>query len=227
MEPTSATGLASALVVSFLFVLVIFSNGPSTDTSSIAVETHSIGAFTVGTVEDHRTAMEQLKQAKIIGDVIDPFVQSVDMKVLYGSREVANEVELTPTQAASHPVVEIHGKKGMLYTLLMVDPDAPSPDAPAFREWLHWMVVDIPGGIPAENTVPPAGKEVVQYNGPTPPLGLHRYVLVLFAQEEAISRTVPAVIARKSFHTREFAKEMKLGLPVAALFFLAQPEGKR
>lgn len=27
----------------------------------------------------------------------------------------------------------------------MVDPDAPSPHDPKFRNWLHWMVINIPG----------------------------------------------------------------------------------
>lgn len=26
------------------------------------------------------------------------------------------------------------------YTLLLVDPDAPSPHSPKHRSWLHWMV---------------------------------------------------------------------------------------
>jgi large subunit ribosomal protein L35 len=34
---------------------------------------------------------------------------------------------------------------GNLYTLLMVDPDAPSRENPVKRSWLHWMVVNIPG----------------------------------------------------------------------------------
>jgi hypothetical protein len=25
------------------------------------------------------------------------------------------------------------------------DPDAPSPDAPKYRFWLHWLVINIPG----------------------------------------------------------------------------------
>ncbi len=28
----------------------------------------------------------------------------------------------------------------------MSDPDAPSPEHPSHREWLHWIVADIPGG---------------------------------------------------------------------------------
>ena len=33
--------------------------------------------------------------------------------------------------------------KGAYYTLLMVDPDAPFPENPFLKYWLHWMVVDI------------------------------------------------------------------------------------
>jgi phosphatidylethanolamine-binding protein (PEBP) family uncharacterized protein len=43
--------------------------------------------------------------------------------------------------------VEYAGAAGKRYTLLMVDPDAPSPDNPAMREWLHWIVTNIPGAL--------------------------------------------------------------------------------
>lgn len=31
------------------------------------------------------------------------------------------------------------------FSLVMTDPDAPSPSDPNFAEFLHWMVVNIPG----------------------------------------------------------------------------------
>ena len=31
------------------------------------------------------------------------------------------------------------------YTLMMVDPDAPSPQRPTIRSFLHWLVTNIPG----------------------------------------------------------------------------------
>jgi phosphatidylethanolamine-binding protein len=31
------------------------------------------------------------------------------------------------------------------YTLIMTDPDAPSRQNPKFREWHHWLIVNIPG----------------------------------------------------------------------------------
>jgi phosphatidylethanolamine-binding protein (PEBP) family uncharacterized protein len=50
-------------------------------------------------------------------------------------------------QAAHAPALEYAAAPGKRYTLLMVDPDAPSPDNPAMREWLHWIVANIPGGL--------------------------------------------------------------------------------
>ena len=57
------------------------------------------------------------------------------------------------------------------YTLMLVDPDAPSPAEPTFRAWLHWLVVDIPGGA---GKGPQAGRTLTAYKGPAPPKGVHR-----------------------------------------------------
>ena len=35
----------------------------------------------------------------------------------------------------------------------MLDPDAPSPHDPKFRNWLHWMVINIPGALADKSTV--------------------------------------------------------------------------
>ena len=32
------------------------------------------------------------------------------------------------------------------YALVLSDPDSPSPSAPTFREYLHWLVTNAPGG---------------------------------------------------------------------------------
>ena len=40
--------------------------------------------------------------------------------------------------------MSIGGNYPMIYyTLVLVDPDAPSPSNPSFREYLRWMVIDI------------------------------------------------------------------------------------
>lgn len=55
------------------------------------------------------------------------------------------------------------------FTLVMADPDAPSPDAPKARSWLHWIVAGArPGGDVGKRG---NGETLVPYAPPTPPRG--------------------------------------------------------
>ncbi|XP_073221801.1 protein VERNALIZATION 3 isoform X5 [Cicer arietinum] len=82
---------------------------------------------------------------RVIGDVLDPFESSIRLLITYGNRNVNNGCELKPSQVAKQPQVSIGGNDlRIFYTLVLVDPDAPSPSNPSFREYLHWLVTDIP-----------------------------------------------------------------------------------
>ncbi|KAF6252583.1 phosphatidylethanolamine-binding protein [Scenedesmus sp. NREL 46B-D3] len=93
-------------------------------------------------------------------------------------------------QAAQAPRVSYDAAAGKRYTLLMVDPDAPSPDNPAVREWLHWAVTNIPAGSDVAN-----GFTVTEYAGPTPPRGTHRYILLLYEQVRVAAAAAAAEAA--------------------------------
>ncbi|KAI6683492.1 hypothetical protein NL676_029405 [Syzygium grande] len=86
------------------------------------------------------------------------------------------------------------------------------------REWIHWIVVDIPGG-----TNPNRGKEILTYVGPRPPVGIHRYILVLFQQKTPIGH-IDHPNSRANFNTRLFAAHLNLNLPVATVYFNSQKE---
>lgn len=77
--------------------------------------------------------------------------------------------------------LEFHwsGRPEELYTVLLVDPDAPSRSNPAMRSFLHWAVVNVPG----EDR--PRGDTLVDYMGAAPPpgTGLHRYVFLVYQQK--------------------------------------------
>ena len=75
-----------------------------------------------------------------------------------------------------------------------MDPDAPSPLDPSMAEWLHWLVVNIPGeasgpapagegsGGSSAITASAGGRALMSYSGPSPPKGTHRYIFYAFEQ---------------------------------------------
>lgn len=82
--------------------------------------------------------------------------------------------------------------------LIVDDPDAPDPAAPQ-RTWVHWVLVDIPpnaAGLPAGGQPLPVGARAglndwhrLDYGGPCPPIGRHRYFFKLYA----LDTTLPAL----------------------------------
>ncbi|KAK3440584.1 protein MOTHER of FT and TFL1 [Eucalyptus grandis] len=164
------------------------------------------------------SSVDPLVVGRVIGDVVDMFVPCVNMSVSYGSKHVTNGCDIKPSLAVNAPKISISGHPDELYTLVMVDPDAPSPSEPSMREWIHWIVVDIPGG-----TNPNRGKEILPYVGPRPPVGIHRYILVLFQQKTPIGH-IDHPNSRANFNTRLFAAHLDLGLPVATVYFNSQKE---
>ncbi|XP_054804940.1 protein HEADING DATE 3A-like [Prosopis cineraria] len=167
------------------------------------------------------TTPDALVVGRVIGDVLDPFTRSAPLRVIYSNnRELINGCELKPSHVVNPPRVELGDADDLrtFYTLIMVDPDAPSPSDPTLREYLHWLVTDIPASLG-----PSYGNEIVSYESPRPSVGIHRYVFVLFRQ--AMGRQiVDAPGWRQNFNTRDFAELYNLGPPVAALFFNSQRE---
>ncbi|CAO2175002.1 unnamed protein product [Urochloa humidicola] len=164
---------------------------------------------------------DSLVLGRVIGDVVDQFSPTVALQISYNGHRLLNGADFRPSAVATRPRVEIIGGTDLRqsYTLVMVDPDAPNPSNPTLREYLHWLVTDIPGTTDAGY-----GREVMCYEGPRPPAGIHRVVFVLFQQTARGSVDV-APHLRHNFCTRNFAVAHGLGAPVAAAFFSCQPEG--
>lgn len=71
--------------------------------------------------------------------------------------------QLSPphVQASFAPRVTMHGlDPSSRYTLICSDPDPPDPANPIYKEWLHWLVVNIPG---KEEASAKDGDEVTPY----------------------------------------------------------------
>ncbi|XP_073396196.1 protein MOTHER of FT and TFL1 isoform X2 [Physcomitrium patens] len=151
---------------------------------------------------------------------------------------VTNGCQMKPSATAQAPEIQLsdNSEGNNYYTLIMTDPDAPSPSEPSLREWLHWIVTDIPGNSGGSETTSgfswlqeqvthtsSSGRELVPYMGPRPPIGIHRYAFILFKQPSTPFLISPPTV-RNNFSTRNFASHYGLGLPVAATYCNAQKE---
>jgi hypothetical protein len=127
----------------------------------LPVGRRSIVGFGSSSSNSNLKRLYELKAAKIVPDIVQSLPEHLlDMRVLYtkngnelggvgGVRELPMGVQMLLVQIQSKPHVELHGNgfggDAEKYTLVMVDPDAPSPSNPTLRNILHWLVTDIPG----------------------------------------------------------------------------------
>ncbi|XP_064550189.1 protein D2 [Drosophila montana] len=146
------------------------------------------------------------------------------LRVSYDNRLLVKDGDIvTPTQVKNKPVVEWKAEPDAYYTLMMVDPDAPSRAEPKLREFKHWLVINIPGNDVAK------GDALADYVGSGPPkdTGLHRYVFLLYRQPKMLEISGSRVSntsrrSRTKFHAAKFAEHHRLGEPVAGTFYRAE-----
>lgn len=105
--------------------------------------------------------------------------------------------QLKKSETVSAPSVKF-SKTGKLYTLIMWDPDVPSQSQPAF---LHWLVINIQSPNDIQNN------QVLEYKGPEPPSGTHRYYFGLYEQQRQIAPNQPE---RSNFNIKQFINENNL-----------------
>ena len=134
--------------------------------------------------------------------------------------------QIEPIKVILEPTVTWDASADILYTVTLFDLDAPSRETPTFRSTLHWLIVNVPGKYTR------LGDVLCEYSGPKPPPegGLHRYVVLVYAQSKKMDLAAENPIRmsspdgqqrRKNFSIRDFAKSHGLGEPQAGMFFLA------
>ncbi|KAM3936039.1 phosphatidylethanolamine-binding protein 4-like [Leptodactylus fuscus] len=115
-------------------------------------------------------------------------------------------------------------KPAEMYTLIMVDPDAPSRFQPIYRYRRHWLVSDIPGHVLLK------GRDVTgiilsPYHRPNPPKmsGYHRYQFLLYVQYSGVSPSLlPVEEHLDAWDVNAFVLRWILGDPVATVQFMIQ-----
>jgi phosphatidylethanolamine-binding protein (PEBP) family uncharacterized protein len=180
------------------------------------------------------TLISELEAAEIIPDVLDTFNPSAKLNLVFATEKGTLQIENGERYAASDlrafPMLTIHEsfveERSHMYTVALVDLDAPNPMDPKDREYLHWLVTNIPGpqATSDSNLVDPAkvGKVVAAYE-PIYPEGdaqaPHRYAFVLFRQRPSAVLDIPATGNRRHFKTRDFLMSNAVVAPVSAGYF--------
>lgn len=174
--------------------------------------------------QDSQNLISRLEQWKIIPDVIDSFAPQAQLVITYGSTPLLTGSALRQEGVQDPPEIKWEGEvsDSSLYTLVLVDPDAPKPSEPSAKEFVHWIISNIPGSYsPTCQTLSKVTTEVLSYSGPHPVEGNHRYVFVLYKQDGKVE--LPAPSKRENFSVRNFAKENGLGTPVFSDSFFTMP----
>lgn len=135
------------------------------------------------------------------------------LSLTYATHPIRHMMQLPLSLTVVPP--HIHFSKAsthLSYTVLMLDPDAPSASQPTQAHWLHYQHINLPGAsiLPpiafattASAPRSPSSTIVASYAPPSPPpnSGWHRYVVLLYAQSGPIP-TPPADATTAAEDTR-------------------------
>lgn len=169
----------------------------------------------------HQPKDDIFAENQIIPDVFTNLYLTQDLLVYYNQHLFHNGQELSPLEVSNKPVIHFHPKKGEFYSLCMIDPDAPTRNEPKFREWVHWLVINIPDNGKVEE-----GHEVIEYIGANPAkrTGYHRYVFALFEHPEKIKHHEEKIIKkdRGNWSVKDFMKKHHLHSPIGVSFFISE-----
>jgi len=132
--------------------------------------------------------MSEFKSHHIVPDVIDTWPPNV-AQIEYDSKNIVNTGNTLDIHATQNQPTRIYWNVDKnshnYYTIMMVDPDAPSAKTHEYRHWLHWLAVNIPASAATGDHIDVRkGHTVTPYKGPAPPAGSgpHRYVFLIYRQ---------------------------------------------
>ncbi|KAG8631053.1 hypothetical protein KVT40_000193 [Elsinoe batatas] len=147
------------------------------------------------------------------------FQPTTELGITFGDKQVNQGDLIRVSEAKITPTVSFAAEEGasadQTYTLLLVDPDAPTPDDPKFAWWRHWVLPGLKAGSPAEQTT----EAVTSYLSPGPEDDSkpHRYLFLLYKEPKGLSLSKADVggeefVDRRSFKAEAFVEKHGLTL---------------
>ncbi|TFB00525.1 OV-16 antigen [Trichoderma ghanense] len=122
-----------------------------------------------------------------------------------------NEVKLAPFVSFA---AELNAPEDASYMLLLVDPDAPTPDDPKFAFWRHWVLPGLKPLAGAHGVVAQTKPVLTEYLAPGPK---DEYLFLLFREPHGLALTKEDVggeefVQRRSFDPVKFVEKHQLQL---------------
>ncbi|KAK7402464.1 hypothetical protein QQX98_011791 [Neonectria punicea] len=168
------------------------------------------------------SSLEEAKLAPGSASSIIPvdFKPTTKLDVAFNARPVSFGDLFRSSECKSAPDIsfkpETDAAADASYLLLLVDPDAPTPDDPKFAFWRHWV---LSGLQPARQSVKQTKDALTEYLGPGPKDDSkpHRYLFLLFREPAGLSLAKEDVggeefIQRRSFDPAKFIEKHQLRL---------------
>lgn len=121
------------------------------------------------------------------------------VKLSFGLEEINYNDMLTKQFSSIEPNIQFNKEKGKLYTIITIDPDAPSPNNPEYKYFLHMLKVN-------------DSDTIMKWTGPNPPKksGTHRYYTCVFEQPNKIDVFNNKIDTRPNFNLNLFVKSNNL-----------------
>ncbi|KAL4967027.1 YbhB/YbcL family Raf kinase inhibitor-like protein [Aspergillus stella-maris] len=150
--------------------------------------------------------------------VPEDFTPKTELGVSYGDKAVTLGNLFRVSEVKSAPTISFVAENGAsdsaTYTLLQIDPDAPTPDDPKFAYWRHWVVT---GLKPAETITDAPALTAYLGPGPKDDSKPHRYLFLLFREPEGLALSEEDVggeefVQRRSFQAADWVKANGLEL---------------
>ncbi|KAI9158070.1 OV-16 antigen [Paramyrothecium foliicola] len=151
------------------------------------------------------------------------FKPTVKLGVSFGDRAVELGNLLRVSEVKTVPSItfqpEAGGSSSANYLLMLVDPDAPTPDDPKFAFWRHWVLPGLQPLSSGEGVVAQTKPALTEYLAPGPKdeSKPHRYLYLLFREPDNLDLTKEDVggeefVQRRSFDPAPFIAKHNLTL---------------
>lgn len=147
-------------------------------------------------------------------------------KISINDKNIKDGIYIPFEESQTVPKISFNQKQQKKFTILMVDPDAPSRSNPIYKYWLHLLTINNNNNSNSNNN-----NIIVNYEPPSPPKksGKHRYIFYLLEQSHDLNKDniiIPKKFIdkngspkeRNNFNLGEFIENNKLKI-IDSIYF--------